>query len=94
MGFAATVRNNSSGTVSGIAVQQSLPPGSGVAWSVASQSGSSGTVGGTPASQTLACSIANLGAEPGRENAAATRLPDRGCAPVANGRGCRLPTVG
>jgi len=48
MGFAATVRNNSSGTVSGIAVQQSLPPGSGVAWSVASQSGSSGTVGRTP----------------------------------------------
>jgi len=57
VGFATTILNNTSGTVSVIALRQSLPSGASVDWSVVGQSGSSCLASRTPPSQTLACSI-------------------------------------
>ncbi|TMF17802.1 MAG: hypothetical protein E6I33_00950, partial [Chloroflexi bacterium] len=62
VGFAVTVSDPTSGALTSVSLQEPLPAGSGVNWSLASQSGSACALSGSPPSQTLSCSIASLAA--------------------------------
>ena len=62
LGFDTRLSDSRSDAINTISLQQPLPAGSGVNWSLASQSGTSCAVSGVPPSQTLTCSIGSIAA--------------------------------
>lgn len=60
--FAVTVSNSGPGTADNVTVDDPLPAGSGVDWSIASQDGTLCAINGNVGSQDLQCSLGDMGA--------------------------------
>jgi uncharacterized repeat protein (TIGR01451 family) len=62
IGFVVTVSNNGAGTATDVMVNDPLPGGPGINWSIASQTASACSITGTAPSQTLSCSLGDMAA--------------------------------
>jgi uncharacterized repeat protein (TIGR01451 family) len=60
IGFKVTVRNGGPGTATNVTVNDPLPAGTGVVWSIASQTGSACSITGRAPTQTLVCSRGDM----------------------------------
>jgi uncharacterized repeat protein (TIGR01451 family) len=63
IGFTVKVSNGGPGTATAVMVNDPLPGGTGVVWSIASQTASACSITGTAPTQTLVCSIGDMTAE-------------------------------